>query len=55
MMRRLLREVLPMPKLTLEVATTIVEYHMVRNRTAQRSHEKTWKRRHENIEYKVLL
>ena len=52
---RLLRQTLPVTELTLEAALDIVEYHVRRNRIAQRSHEKTWKRRYKKVKYKLLL
>jgi len=39
---RLLCAVLPQPKLTVDDALGIMEYHIERNRIAQRSHTKTW-------------
>jgi SRSO17 transposase len=52
---RLLCEALPRKKLTLDDAMEIVNYHLCRNRTARRSHEKTWRERHANTSFKVLL
>ncbi len=43
MAMRLLCEALPEKNLALEDAMEIVEYHLRRNRTARRSHEKTWR------------
>ncbi len=39
---RLLCAVLPQPKLTVDDALGIIEYHIEKNRIAQRSHTKTW-------------
>ncbi len=55
MAMRLLCEALPKKNLALEDAMEIVEYHLRRNRTARRSHEKTWRERHGNTSFKVLL
>src|SRR3974390_2800872 len=52
---RILIAALPRPVLTPADAIAIVNYHLRRNRIAQRSHTKTWHHRHRNIEYKVLL
>jgi SRSO17 transposase len=52
---RLLTSVLSRPKLTEAEAIAIVEYHLRRNRIARRSHEKTWRKRHKGVKYKVLL
>jgi hypothetical protein len=51
----LLLTVLPSPALTEEDAIAIVAYHLRRNRTARTSHAKTWRKRHKNVKYKVLL
>jgi hypothetical protein len=37
------------PGLTLEVAVLLVDYHINRNASAQRSHTKTWMAKHEGI------
>ena len=39
---QLLKAVLPQPKLTVDGALRIMEYHIERNRIAQRSHTQTW-------------
>jgi hypothetical protein len=51
---RLLKAALPKPKLTVEAALVIVEYHLRRNETARRSHTKTWKKRHKGVKVKPL-
>jgi hypothetical protein len=40
------------PGLGLDLALLLVDYHIARNETAQRSHTKTWLARHEGV--KVL-
>jgi SRSO17 transposase len=52
---RLLRATLPMPNLDDEFAIAIIIYHVRRNHTARLSHTKTWRRRHQDVPYKVLL
>ena len=52
---RLLCAVLPQPKLTVDDALGFMEYHIDRNRIAQRSHTKTWWRRHPKAKPKALL
>lgn len=52
---RLLRSALPRPKLTEEDAIAIVEYHLRRNRVAKASHRKSWLKRHNKVEFKLLL
>ena len=52
---RLLCAVLPQPTLTLDNALGIMEYHIERNRIAQRSHTKTWWLRHPKVKPKALL
>jgi hypothetical protein len=52
---RLLKSALPQPKLTEADAIALVEYHLQRNRIAQKSHEKSWHKRHKKVQYKVLL
>jgi hypothetical protein len=32
-----------------------MEYHLVRNETAQRSHAKRWKKQHKRTNFKLLL
>jgi hypothetical protein len=39
------------PGLSLEVALLLVDYHIGRNETAQRSHTKTWLARHEGVKF----
>ena len=51
---RLLKAALPRPELTVEATVAIVEYHLLRNEIARRSHAKTWKRRHKGIKVKPL-
>lgn len=52
---RLLLTALPRPNLTEANAIAILEYHLQRNRVAQKSHVKAWRKRHKNVTYKVLL
>ena len=52
---RLLKSALSRPKLTLEDAMDIVDYHLQRNKVACESHRKSWKKRHKKVKYKVLL
>jgi hypothetical protein len=41
--------------LTDQDAIEIVDYHVRRNRTARKSHGKTWFKNHKTIRFKVLL
>jgi hypothetical protein len=52
---RLLKSVLPQPKLTVEGAIAIMHYHLNRNRVARASHYKSWRKRHKKVRFKVLL
>ena len=52
---RLLCAVLPQLKLTVDDALEIMEYHIERNRIAQRSHTKTWWLRHPRAKPKAPL
>ena len=52
---RLLQSVLPRPRLTAAVAIDVLEYHLQRNRTAKRSHQKAWRKRHKKVRFQVLL
>jgi hypothetical protein len=52
---RLLRSVLQRPKLTEEEAIAVMDYHLARNRIARRSYQRSWKKRHEQLEFKLLL
>lgn len=52
---RLLKSVLPRPKLTEEDAIALVEYHLERNRVAKGSHRKSWLERYKKVDFKVLL
>jgi len=52
---RLLKSALSRPKVTLEEAMDIVDYHLQRNKVAHASHRKSWKKRHKKVKYKVLL
>jgi SRSO17 transposase len=45
---RLLRAALPRPRLSLEDAEALVEYHLERNRQATKSHRQTWLAKHPN-------
>ncbi len=52
---RLLCAVLPEPKLTVDDALWIMEYHIERNRIAQQSYTKTWWLRHPKAKPKAPL
>jgi len=52
---RLLKAALTRPELTMEDAITIMNYHLRRNRIAQKSHHKRWLQRHKGVEFKRLL
>ena len=52
---RLVTSALGRPALSETDAIAIVEYHLKRNRTALKSHTKSWHRRHKKVRYKVLL
>lgn len=52
---RLLTSALGRPQLNEAEAIAIVEYHLQRNRTALKSHVKSWHQRHKKVRYKVLL
>jgi len=52
---RLVTSALPRPELTEADAIALVEYHLERNRTARKAHEKSWHKRHKKVKYKVLL
>jgi len=52
---RLLTSALARPELSETDAIAIVEYHLQRNRTALKSHAKSWHKRHKKVRYKVLL
>jgi hypothetical protein len=46
---RLLQRAMEVPGLTLGLALLLVDYHIDRNRIAQRSHTKTWLAKHKNV------
>lgn len=52
---RLVTSALVHPALNETEAIAIVTYHLKRNRTALKSHTKSWHRRHKKVRYKVLL
>jgi hypothetical protein len=52
---RLVTSALARPELNETEAIAIVAYHLKRNRTALKSHTKSWHRRHKKVKYKVLL
>jgi SRSO17 transposase len=52
---RLLRSALPKPALTEPDAIALMEYYLQRNRVAKASHRKSWLRRHNKVEFKLLL
>jgi hypothetical protein len=45
----LLRRAMVVPGLALELAVLLVDYHIERNKTAEKSHTKTWMARHKNV------
>jgi hypothetical protein len=45
----LLKRAMEVPGLALELALFLVDYHIERNKTATRSHTKTWMGRHKNV------
>jgi SRSO17 transposase len=51
---RLLQRAMEIPGLSLEVALLLVDYHINRNKIAQRSHTKTWMARHKKVEALLL-
>lgn len=46
---RLLQRAMEVPGLSLGIALLLVEYHIARNKIAQRSHTKTWMARHKGV------
>ncbi len=52
---RVLRTALPRSKLTEDDALAILDYHLQRNRVAKASHRKSWLKRHNKVEFKLLL
>jgi hypothetical protein len=51
---RLLQRAMTVPGLSLEVALLLVDYHIRRNKIAQRSHTKTWMAKHEGVKLHPL-
>jgi hypothetical protein len=45
----LLKRAMEVPGLALGLALFLVDYHIERNKTATRSHTKTWMARHKNV------
>lgn len=45
----LLKRAMVVPGLALETALFLVDYHIERNKTAKKSHTKTWMARHKNV------
>jgi hypothetical protein len=45
----LLKRAMVVPGLALELALLLVDYHIERNKTAKKSHTKTWMARHKNV------
>jgi hypothetical protein len=45
----LLKRAMVVPGLALELALFLVDYHIERNKTAKKSHTKTWMARHKNV------
>jgi hypothetical protein len=52
---RLLKSALARPQFTEVEAIALMEYHLQRNRSAHKSHLKSWHKRHAKVKYKVLL
>jgi SRSO17 transposase len=52
---RLLKAALPKRTLTLEDALAVVDYHLRRNAEAKRSHTKTWREKHPEVNIHPLL
>ena len=52
---RLLRSVLERPKLTEAEAIDVMEYHLARNKVARLSYQRSWKKRHKKLRFKLLL
>jgi hypothetical protein len=52
---RLVKNALGRPKLSDEEAIALVDYYLQRNRSALKSHTKSWSQRHKEVKYKVLL
>jgi SRSO17 transposase len=52
---RLVTSALARPELNEAEAIAIVDYHLRRNRTALKSHAKSWHQQHKKVRYKVLL
>ncbi len=46
---RLLQRVMAVPGLSVTMALFLLDYHIHRNKVAQRSHTKTWMARHKDI------
>lgn len=42
------------PELRLERATILVKYYLQRNRIARKSHEKTWRMKHQGVNFLLL-
>ena len=55
MAMHLLRSALPRPRLSLDDAMELVDYHLARNHQARESHRKSWLAKHKNIVRKMLL
>jgi hypothetical protein len=45
----LLRRAMEIPGLGLDLGLLLVDYYIVRNKTARQSHTKTWLARHEGV------
>lgn len=48
---RLLEAALAEPELRLPRAVFLVDYHMRRNKTARKSHTKTWRAKHRGVKF----
>jgi hypothetical protein len=51
---RLLRSALAERELSLELAITLVDYHIRRNQIAKASHDKAWHAKHEDVKFLLL-
>jgi SRSO17 transposase len=51
----LLRAALARPRLSLDEAMQLLEYHVQRNQTATQSHRKSWLQKHKRLQEKLML
>jgi hypothetical protein len=50
----LLEAALEEPEMRLARATALVQYYLIRNRVARQSHERTWWKKHEGVNFLLL-